>query len=46
MGKPVSFLSRGQRIPEDLEPARRETILDLVLKTEPAARSRFGTAAA
>jgi len=30
-GKPVSFLSRGQRIPEDLEPAAPELLLDLVL---------------
>ncbi len=31
MGKPVSFFSRGQRIPEDLEPATRDLILDLIL---------------
>jgi flagellar biosynthesis protein FlhF len=46
MGKPVSFLSRGQRIPEDLEAATRDVILDLVLKAEPAGKSRFGMAAA
>jgi flagellar biosynthesis protein FlhF len=46
MGKPVSFLSRGQRIPEDLEAATREHILDLVLKAERVEQSRFGTAAA
>ncbi len=46
MGKPLSFLSRGQRIPEDLEPAAADTILDLVLRKEPAAKSRFGVAAA
>lgn len=46
MHKPVSFLARGQRIPEDLERATADTILDLVLKKEPAARSRFGVAAA
>jgi flagellar biosynthesis protein FlhF len=46
MGKPVSFLSRGQRIPEDLEAATPELILDLVLKAERAEPSRFGTAAA
>jgi flagellar biosynthesis protein FlhF len=46
MGKPVSYLSRGQRIPEDLEPATRDGILDLVLKAEPAGRSKFGVAAA
>jgi flagellar biosynthesis protein FlhF len=31
MGRPVSFLSRGQRIPEDLEPATADLLLDLVL---------------
>ena len=46
MGKPVSYLSRGQRIPEDLERATRDAILDMVLKTEPAVQSRFGMAAA
>jgi flagellar biosynthesis protein FlhF len=46
MGKPVSYLSRGQRIPEDLEAATREVILDLVLKAKPAGQSRFGAAAA
>jgi flagellar biosynthesis protein FlhF len=46
MGKAVSYLSRGQRIPEDLERATRDAILDMVLKAEPAAQSRFGTAAA
>jgi flagellar biosynthesis protein FlhF len=30
-GKPVSFLSAGQRIPEDLEPATKDRIVDLVL---------------
>ncbi len=30
-GKPVSFLAEGQRIPEDIEPATKERILDLVL---------------
>jgi len=30
--KPVSFLSRGPQIPEDLEPATRQTLVDLVLK--------------
>ena len=46
MGKPISYLSRGQRIPEDLEPATREVILDMVLKAAPALPSRFGVAAA
>jgi len=46
MGKPVSFLSRGQRVPEDLEAATRDGILDMVLKAEPGGQSRFGMAAA
>jgi len=46
MGKPVSFLSRGQRIPEDLEVATRDGILDLILKAETVAQTTFGTAAA
>ncbi|HVX65070.1 MAG TPA: hypothetical protein VHA11_00635 [Bryobacteraceae bacterium] len=32
--KPVSFLAAGQQIPEDLEPATAERILDLVLRRE------------
>jgi len=31
-GKPVSFLSTGQQIPEDLEPADKERIVSLVLE--------------
>jgi flagellar biosynthesis protein FlhF len=46
MGKPVSFLSCGQRIPEDLEPATQELILDLVLKRLPVGQIKFGTVAA
>ena len=46
MGKPVSFLSRGQRIPEDLEVATRDGILDLILKAETVGQTTFGTAAA
>lgn len=46
MGKPISYLTRGQRIPEDLEPATRDVILDMVLKATPAGSSRFGVAAA
>ena len=44
-GKPVSFLSRGQRIPEDIEEASREILLDGLLghRTEPA---KFGVVAA
>jgi flagellar biosynthesis protein FlhF len=33
-GKPVSFLAAGQQIPDDLEPARADRILDLVLRRE------------
>ena len=46
MGKPVSFLSCGQRIPEDLEPATADLILDLVLKRQTIGQSKFGTVAA
>jgi flagellar biosynthesis protein FlhF len=46
MGKPLSYLSWGQRIPEDLEAASKERILDLILKAEVAEEPRFGTAAA
>jgi len=52
-GKPVSFLSWGQRIPEDLEAATSDKLLDLVLpdpdlgRPRAAARSnQAGTAAA
>jgi flagellar biosynthesis protein FlhF len=30
-GKPLSFFATGQRIPEDLEVATRERLLDLIL---------------
>jgi flagellar biosynthesis protein FlhF len=46
MGKPVSFLSRGRRIPEDLEPATEEAILDLVLQRSSIRQPKFGTVAA
>jgi len=46
MGKPVSFLSRGQRIPEDLEAATAELLLDLVLKRQPTGQAKYGTVAA
>jgi flagellar biosynthesis protein FlhF len=41
-GKPLSFFTTGQRIPEDLEAATPERVLDLVLhgagvKARPAA---------
>lgn len=44
MGKPVSYLSHGQRIPEDLEAATREGLLDMILT--PTAKFKFGMAAA
>ncbi len=31
LAKPVSFLSFGQRVPEDLEPATKDRVIDLVL---------------
>jgi flagellar biosynthesis protein FlhF len=46
IGKPVSFLSLGQRIPEDLEAATTERILDLVLKRQTIEQSKYGTVAA
>jgi flagellar biosynthesis protein FlhF len=33
-GKPVSFLSAGQQIPDDLEPATPDRILELALRRE------------
>jgi flagellar biosynthesis protein FlhF len=42
---PVSFLSQGQRIPEDLAAATADLLVDLILKPEPTAE-RFGMAAA
>ena len=46
LGKAVSFLCRGQRIPEDLEAATDDLILDLVLRQHPVGYSKYGTAAA
>ena len=46
MGKPISFLSRGQRIPEDLEPAAADLLLDLVLGPLRPAESKFDVVAA
>jgi flagellar biosynthesis protein FlhF len=45
MAKPVSFFSRGQRIPEDLEPATADMLLDLVLGP-PSAALKYGVVAA
>jgi flagellar biosynthesis protein FlhF len=33
-GKPLSFLTAGQRIPEDLEPASEQRVLDLVMRRQ------------
>ncbi len=46
LGIPISFLSSGQRIPEDLEAAGPDLLLDLVLKSEPVRTPNFGVAAA
>ena len=46
MGKPVSFLSHGQRIPEDLEPATSNRLLDLILGANTAGEPKFGVVAA
>jgi flagellar biosynthesis GTPase FlhF len=43
---PVSFVSRGQRIPEDLEPATTDLILDAMLEPEQGAETNVGVAAA
>src|SRR5260221_2044714 len=45
-GKPISFLTRGQRIPEDLETASKDWILDMVLKPELFPQRHLGTVAA
>ncbi len=41
MGIPISFLSRGQRIPEDLEAASVNVLLDLILKSEAGRRAEL-----
>jgi flagellar biosynthesis protein FlhF len=46
MDTPLSFFSAGQRIPEDLQPATADLVLDLVLKPEPARSPKFDRAAA
>ncbi len=38
--KPLSFLGTGQQIPDDLEPATREAVLDLLWQSHPSAASR------
>lgn len=44
--KPLSYLSGGQPVPEDLEPAARGMVLDLAIKAARADESKFGSAAA
>jgi flagellar biosynthesis protein FlhF len=46
MGKAVSFFSRGQRIPEDLEPATGELMLDLILGSRALGEPKFDAVAA
>jgi flagellar biosynthesis protein FlhF len=46
MGIPVSFFSRGQRIPEDLEPATGDLLLDLILGSPAMAEPKFDVVAA
>lgn len=45
MGIPVSFVSRGQRIPEDLEPATKELFLDAMLDALPKSGAAAGASA-
>ena len=45
-GKAVSFLAGGRQIPEDLQPARADLIVDLVLKTDYGEPRRGAVAAA
>jgi len=44
MNVPLSFFCGGQRIPEDLQPATADFVVDLILKSVPA--SKFDRAAA
>ena len=46
MGLPISFIANGQRIPEDLEAATEDLLLDLIIKPEHAAAAKCGTVAA
>ena len=41
MGIPISFLSRGQRIPEDLDAATPDRLLNLILKSQTPAKPEF-----
>ncbi len=40
MQKPISFLSSGQRIPEDIEPASVDALLDAILRQRASPESR------
>lgn len=46
MGIPISFFSHGQRIPEDLEAASVEGVLDLICGRSDVEQTRFGVAVA
>jgi flagellar biosynthesis protein FlhF len=46
MEKPISFFSSGQRIPEDLEPATVDALLDVILRQRAAREYRYGVMAA
>jgi flagellar biosynthesis protein FlhF len=46
MGAPLSFFSRGQRIPEDLEPATTDLMLDLILGSPARGAAKFDVVAA
>jgi len=46
MGKPISYFSHGQRIPEDLEPATGDLLLDLILGPLGVGTPRFDVVAA
>jgi flagellar biosynthesis protein FlhF len=43
---PISFLAAGQRIPEDIAPATQDTVLSLLIPSDPAQSEKFGTVAA
>lgn len=44
--KPISFLARGQQIPEDLEPASSHKIVELVIKDTQSSLSEMSSTAA
>jgi len=46
MEKPISFFCCGQRIPEDIEPASVDALLDVILGQRAAPESRYGVMAA